>query len=50
MKDKKVKQVLSRCRYQWEGRRHKESVKKGEYGGSLSTLVSVSFALQKFLI
>jgi hypothetical protein len=34
MKDRKVKQVLSRSCYQWEGGWHKEKVKEGEYSGS----------------
>jgi hypothetical protein len=29
------KQILSRGGYQWEGDRHKERVKKGNYGDSV---------------
>jgi hypothetical protein len=29
-----VKQVLSRCWYQWEGGKHEEKLKKGKYGGN----------------
>jgi hypothetical protein len=32
MKDRKIKQVLSGCGYQWEGGGDKERVKEGEYG------------------
>jgi hypothetical protein len=35
MKDRKVKPVLSRVWYQWEGRGHKERVKEDEYGRSI---------------
>jgi hypothetical protein len=34
MKDRKVKQVLSRGWYQWGREGHKEMVKECEYGGS----------------
>jgi hypothetical protein len=33
MKDRKIKQVLSRGWYQWKGERHKDRVKEGQYGG-----------------
>jgi hypothetical protein len=33
MKDRKVKKVLPRGEYQWEGGLHKERVKEDEYGG-----------------
>jgi hypothetical protein len=35
MKDRKVKQVLSRSRYQWEGGGYKERVKEGEFASIL---------------
>jgi hypothetical protein len=38
VKDGKVKQVLSRGWYQWEGGGHKERAKEGKYGGSIMYL------------
>jgi hypothetical protein len=35
MKDRKVKQVLFRGWHQWEGARHKKTVKESEYGGNI---------------
>jgi hypothetical protein len=35
MKDRKVKQVLSRDGFQWEGREHKKRVEQAEYGGCI---------------
>jgi hypothetical protein len=35
MKDRKVKQVLSGCWFQWEGRGYKKRVKEGKYGGNI---------------
>jgi hypothetical protein len=35
MMERKVKQVFSEDEYQWEGRRHKKGLKKGECGGCI---------------
>jgi hypothetical protein len=35
MKNRKVKQVLSRSEYQWEEGGHKERVKDGKYSGGI---------------
>jgi hypothetical protein len=35
LKDRRVKQVLSRGGYQWEVRGQKERRNKGEYGGCI---------------
>jgi hypothetical protein len=35
MNDRKVKQVLFGSGYQWEGRRLKERVSEGNYGGCI---------------
>jgi hypothetical protein len=41
MKDKKVKQFLSKGWYHWEGGGHNEMVKEGKYGGCILYFVFV---------